>query len=150
MQQEIITRIVNKHFDAIKAADEPMAKLALVIAEENFQELCAIIPPSYDRSEIAILAGIDINTPPGVDDFFVPTEFKIRQKDGTFVSFLDNVISQVRVCLCLCVSVCVSVCLSVSLSVSGFPFCTFSPFLSPSLPRPPISRFLRCQSDAPR
>ena len=111
MQQEIITRIVNKHFDAIKAADEPMAKLALVIAEENFQELCAIIPPSYDRSEIAILAGIDINTPPGVDDFFVPTEFKIRQKDGTFVSFLDNVISQVRVSVSVCVSL--SLCLSV-------------------------------------
>ena len=88
-----------------------MAKLALVIAEENFQELCAIIPPSYDRSEIAILAGIDINTPPGVDDFFVPTEFKIRQKDGTFVSFLDNVISQVRVSVSVCVSL--SLCLSV-------------------------------------
>ncbi|EGD78085.1 hypothetical protein PTSG_08963 [Salpingoeca rosetta] len=96
LQQHLITRLVKKHFDDIKKADDPIAKLSLVVAEENYNEVCAIIPPDYDRSEVAILAGLQVNTDTEVDDFFIPLHFKIRGKDGAYQDVFGELMSKLE------------------------------------------------------
>lgn len=72
--------------------ENPIATLSLVLAEENFKELCAIIPPDFDRSEVAILSGLEVNTHHDADDFFIPLNFTIRHKDGSYENVLPNLL----------------------------------------------------------
>eukprot|EP00043_Microstomoeca_roanoka_P001748 m.34402 g.34402 ORF g.34402 m.34402 type:complete len:330 (+) comp11011_c3_seq1:293-1282(+) len=96
MQQLHVSQIVKRNFQAIDSAANPMAKLALVLGEENYRGLKAIIPPSYDQSEITILAGVQVNTLTSLEDFFIPLHFEVRAKDGNVQNLMPSLLERMN------------------------------------------------------
>eukprot|EP01147_Barroeca_monosierra_P001626 gene1625-4761_t len=93
MQLSCLFQLLLSIYHAVAPFTEnPIATLSLVLAEENFKELCAIIPPDFDRSEVAILSGLEVNTHHDADDFFIPLNFTIRHKDGSYENVLPNLL----------------------------------------------------------
>eukprot|EP00043_Microstomoeca_roanoka_P021112 m.254882 g.254882 ORF g.254882 m.254882 type:complete len:259 (+) comp18798_c0_seq1:299-1075(+) len=86
LQQRCIEDIVASHrkdIDSTADASTQMAQLATMMAEVNYAEALAIIPEEFNGCPIAILGGVHINAPPGIEDFFVPLHFEIRETSGS-------------------------------------------------------------------
>ena len=73
--------LVKTHFDRIATCASPMVELASVVYEEARSRLCAYLDAASDR-RVAFLGGIQVNTPPKFDDYFVLKHFEVRRRGG--------------------------------------------------------------------
>jgi hypothetical protein len=75
-QQGYVIETIMSRLDEIKNNVNPLAKLPHVLYEAIRGEIKSIIPSSFSR-KIALLGGIQINTPIGETDYFLVKNFEI-------------------------------------------------------------------------
>lgn len=100
-QQFFVGNLILPHGERIHRASEPMAELPYVLFDvqtELIQKIvakgCGNVP---DDGKIALLGGIQINTPPGMSDYFLPLRFDIMDNRGEIVEKILQ--GPPRVCL---------------------------------------------------
>ena len=76
-QQRTVTELLEGRWDRIGGAEAPAAEAATFLAESIGEQIDELIPedPSHP---LAVLWGVQINTPPAQPDFFVPGELSVE------------------------------------------------------------------------
>lgn len=75
-QQQTVTAQVKENWDRLEQSEEPLATLPAIIYEEIREDIYALISPEFSH-KIALLGGLQINTSPGNEDYFVPRDFQV-------------------------------------------------------------------------
>lgn len=96
ISQYYVGSMLMPHAARLKnAGDNAMVELPFVVYEEQTKLLKQIVEEGSRYNvfpgNVAILGGIQINTPPGMVDYFVPINFSFYNGDG---SFQENLISE--------------------------------------------------------
>lgn len=91
-QQSCVTQtlLFDERLNNIVHSKNPGVELPRVLFEAQKQSIIKIIETSAPNNvplntPIALVGGIHINTPDGVDDFFLPLLFEIRNSDGKII-----------------------------------------------------------------
>jgi hypothetical protein len=95
-QQVYVGNLLLKHADRLDIAEDPMVELpfALYAAQDELMQKivakgCGAVAKG---GKIALMGGVQINTPDGMSDYFLPLRFDIRGSDGKIIEDLrwDN------------------------------------------------------------
>jgi hypothetical protein len=88
-QQEYVARVVGARLEEIKKSENHLVGLTHLLYEAIHNEIEAIIPDSFSHN-IALLGGIQINTPIGEPGCFLVKNFEIkRPSEGYRVDLTD-------------------------------------------------------------
>ena len=80
-----------KHGERLEKADEEMVELPLALFDcqnEVMHNIVAAASKETHGGKIALIGGIQINTPAGVSEYFLPKVFEIIDTDGNLVESL--------------------------------------------------------------
>lgn len=72
----------------IVAAQNPMAALAIRSYDMVSKKLLSIVDNEFGNGKLVLLGGVQINTPEGMEDHFMPLMFEVRQKNRNPVDIL--------------------------------------------------------------
>ena len=91
-EQTLLCNALLPYAERIDQSSEPMVELPYSLYDAQKEMItnivkagCGAIP---DHTHVAVLGGIQINTPPGVTDYFIPLSFELYDKTGTKVDDL--------------------------------------------------------------
>jgi Limiting CO2-inducible proteins B/C beta carbonyic anhydrases len=91
-QQNYVGNLLLPHGDRLQAAVDPMVELPYALFDSQDDLMQEIISKAcgnvHDPGRIACLGGIQINTPAGMDDYFLPLRFDIRDNKGNLLETL--------------------------------------------------------------
>lgn len=91
-QQAYVSKLLLGKGERIKNADDKMVELPLAMFEAQDDYILEIIGKGAKNipknSHMAILGGVQINTPDGMSDYFLPLRFEIRNNQGNVVAEL--------------------------------------------------------------
>ena len=107
-QQEFVLRSVAKHAAKCRDSEDPMASLAISVAEEVQGRVDEILfPGGFDQSQVdesaaakavqpppfdtAVVGGLHINTPPGMEDYFLLRRLDVVRTDGRRTNLMKTV-----------------------------------------------------------
>ena len=91
-QQNFVSNALLPYGERVATAADPMVELPFAAYEPIADMMEKVVqkggPKVAGNGKIAMLGGVQINTPRGVSDFFLPLRFDIREKDGTIIEDL--------------------------------------------------------------
>jgi hypothetical protein len=94
-QQGFVEACLFDHKDRLHLANNPKEELPLVIFEMQKKIVCSLVetnPTAIVRTnpngKVAVLGGVQINTPDGVSDYFLPLHFDVYSNRGTVLENL--------------------------------------------------------------
>jgi len=91
-QQNYVATTLLPYGERVARASEPMVELPFAVFEPIDAMMEKIVkkggPKVAGDGKIAMLGGIQINTPRGVSDYFLPLRFDIRDKEGNMIQDL--------------------------------------------------------------
>jgi Limiting CO2-inducible proteins B/C beta carbonyic anhydrases len=107
-QQFFVGNLLLPHGTRLQQATEPMAELPYALFDAQTELIQKIVAKGCGKVEgdgkIALLGGIQINTPPGMPDYFLPLRFDVLDNQGEIIEKIVQ--GPPRVCLyqlCACV-----------------------------------------------
>eukprot|EP00039_Didymoeca_costata_P008256 m.109564 g.109564 ORF g.109564 m.109564 type:complete len:320 (+) comp14006_c0_seq1:117-1076(+) len=89
-QQGYVTKCILKETTRLHEADEPLVELPRIIYLHIRKFMNGLIPSDYNGKPLAFLGGVHVNTPPGVQDHFVPLNFELRNGEGVIEDLLPE------------------------------------------------------------
>jgi hypothetical protein len=96
-QQLYVGTMLLPFAERLENAKDPMAELPYATFEPLDELMEKIVgKASYkvgETAKIALLGGLQINTPPGMSDYFLPLKFEIRNSDNRVI---DNLLYEKR------------------------------------------------------
>jgi hypothetical protein len=91
-QQVYVGAALLPHGERLEEANEPMAELPHAMFEAQDELMQKIIARGCQevagRGKIAVLGGIQINTPDGLSDYFLPLRFELLNNKGIMIEDL--------------------------------------------------------------
>ena len=88
-QQQWIQKLMLKYGDQLEASDDEMVELphAILDCQNGYMKRIveAMSKEVAGDGKIALLGGIQINTPLGIDEYFLPKKFQLLNRDGEVV-----------------------------------------------------------------
>ena len=88
-QQQWIQKLMLPYGDQLEAAEDEMIELPHAILDCQDGYMKRIVDGACGEvageGKIALLGGIQINTPEGIDEYFLPKSFKLMNRDGEVV-----------------------------------------------------------------
>jgi hypothetical protein len=88
-QQAYVSNMLLPYGERLEKAHEPMAELPYALFDAQDALMMKIVNKACgyvkDHGRIALLGGIQVNTPDGVSDYFLPLRFEIRDNRGSLV-----------------------------------------------------------------
>jgi len=91
-QQNYVSNALLPYAERVTTAPDPMVELPYATFEPIDAMMEKIVakggPKVGGYGKIAMLGGLQINTPRGMSDYFLPLRFDIRENDGTLVEDL--------------------------------------------------------------
>jgi len=88
-QQAYVGDMLLPHGERLQQARDPMVELPHALFEAQDELMQKIIAKGSKevagRGKIALLGGIQINTPEGVSDFFLPLRFELLNNKGIMI-----------------------------------------------------------------
>jgi hypothetical protein len=91
-QQTFVGNMLLPHAERLQKAKDKMVELPLALYDAQDALMLKIIAAACskvpDSGQIALLGGVQINTPDGVSDFFLPLRFEVRNNRGTVIKDL--------------------------------------------------------------
>jgi len=89
-QQSYVTSLLLPYGSRFVNAPEPMVELPYTTFEPIDGLMTRIVGKAAGKvpGQVALLGGIQINTPPGCSDYFLPLRFDVRDKDNKVVADL--------------------------------------------------------------
>jgi Limiting CO2-inducible proteins B/C beta carbonyic anhydrases len=88
-QQVYVGEMLLPHGSRLRMAEDPMVELPHVLFQIQDKLIKRMVSEGRGciagRGKIALLGGIQINTPEGVSDYFLPLRFEILRNDGEVV-----------------------------------------------------------------
>lgn len=91
-QQAYVGDMLLPHGERLEQAKEPMVELPHALFEAQDELMQKIIAKGCrevaGRGKIALLGGIQINTPEGVSDYFLPLRFELLNNKGIMIEDL--------------------------------------------------------------
>ncbi len=91
MQQYFVCKQLLNHKHRLEKSENPMAELPMALFDEQVQAIHRIVKTAAGRVQsgtIALLGGVQINTPSGTSDYFVPLKFELLNNQGELVQNL--------------------------------------------------------------
>jgi len=86
--QYYVGTMLMPHAERLKNSDDPMVELPFAVYEEQTKLMKRIVQEGSQYGgfpgNVAVLGGIQVNTPPGMVDYFVPLNFSFYNGDGKF------------------------------------------------------------------
>jgi hypothetical protein len=79
-QQGVVTDLVRKDIDKLRLQENALVMLPHLVYEYIRDEIDALFSPLGSFGQVALLGGIQINTPHGEEDYFLVKEFSIVSK----------------------------------------------------------------------
>lgn len=99
-QQFYVGSMLLPHATRLAAATNPMVELPYAMFDAQDKLMQEIITKSCGKvagdGKIALLGGIQINTPAGFSDYFLPLRFDVYNSKGEMIDQLINLPSRVR------------------------------------------------------
>jgi hypothetical protein len=91
-QQTYVGNLLLPHGNRLQAATDPMVELPYALFDAQDDLMQEIIAKGcsnvHEPGKIACLGGIQINTPAGMEDYFLPLRFDIRDSRGNLLEKL--------------------------------------------------------------
>ena len=91
-QQAFVRTMLLPHAKRLVEAEDGMVELPFVLFELQKKLMTSIISAASgsvaEPGKIAVLGGIQINTPPGMSDYFMPLQFDLLRNDGAVIDNL--------------------------------------------------------------
>jgi len=91
-QQVYVGEMLLPHGERLEAAKDPMVELPLALFEAQDELMQKIIARGCKevagRGKIALLGGVQINTPDGMPDYFMPLRFELLNNKGVMIEDL--------------------------------------------------------------
>ena len=91
-QQAFVGSMLLPHAQRLVDAEDAMVELPLAMFDIQKEMMTSILSKAssavHEPGMIAVLGGVQINTPPGMTDYFLPLQFEIYGNDGTLVEKL--------------------------------------------------------------
>jgi hypothetical protein len=89
-QQQRVASLIDRHLSSLERSREAAAAVPIILFNSIDAEIKQLIPKDLDRT-VALLGGIQINTPDGQDDHFLVREFSIlRPTDNYTLSLREK------------------------------------------------------------
>lgn len=85
MQQWLVGQLLLNHSERLERTENPMAELPLALFDEQKKLIYQILKRGCSHvasGNIAVLGGVQINTPDGVSDYFLPLNFELFNNQG--------------------------------------------------------------------
>ena len=93
-QQTFVGQLLLPHAERVHAAEDPMCELPYALYDAQNELMSQILAKGASHVEsgkIALLGGIQINTPAGMSDYFLPLRFDVFNNEGAAIDrILDN------------------------------------------------------------
>lgn len=80
-QQAMVVKLLEPYGETLSKSDNPMVELPFCLWEAHKKHMDKIVAAGCQQvhdGKIALLGGIQINTTPGMEDYFLPLMFEIR------------------------------------------------------------------------
>lgn len=91
-QQNFVGNLLLPHGHRLEEAEDPMIELPLAMFDAQNDLMHQIVAAGCEEvggnGKIALLGGVQINTPAGTSDFFLPMVFEIRNNKGQLIQNL--------------------------------------------------------------
>jgi hypothetical protein len=91
-QQNFVGNLLLPHGHRLEEAEDPMVELPLAMFDAQNDLMHQIVAAACGEvggdGKIALLGGVQINTPNGTSDFFLPLNFEIRDNKGQVIQNL--------------------------------------------------------------
>lgn len=91
-QQTFVGNMLLPHAKRLEAATDKMVELPLALYDAQDELLQRIVAEGCDKvargGKIALLGGVQINTPDGVSDYFLPLRFQVLDNRGELIEDL--------------------------------------------------------------
>jgi hypothetical protein len=97
-QQTFVGSLLLPHAERVLAASDPMAELPYALYDAQDELMRQIVSKGASHVEsgkIALLGGIQINTPAGMSDYFLPLRFDVLNNEGQRIAKIMNSPSRV-------------------------------------------------------
>lgn len=106
-QQAFVGSMLLPHAERVHGAEDPMVALPYALYDAEDELMKAIVAKGSSHvagdGKIALLGGIQINTPPGMPDHFLPLRFDVYNNKADLVErFLDAPRVRIGQCVYLC------------------------------------------------
>lgn len=91
MQQWLVGKLLLAHEDRLQRCENPMAELPMALFDEQVKLMENIVRKGCSQvasGTIALLGGIQINTPDGTSDYFLPLKFELFNNQGELIKDL--------------------------------------------------------------
>lgn len=110
-QQSFVGNMLMPFADRLSAADDGMVELPYALFDAQTELVDRIVQKGAGKvaksgSAIAVLGGIQINTPNGMTDYFLPLRFDVYDNEAQVVESIMQSVPRVRFLLTKIVSVC--------------------------------------------
>ena len=96
-QQAYVEAELAPYADRLLNADDRNVELPFALFDAQKKMMDSIVAQGAGEvggdGKIALLGGIQINTPDGIDDYFLPLNFEIRNKKGELVTDLKPMVA---------------------------------------------------------
>lgn len=90
MQQNWLREKILPHTAWIQSSPNPMAALARISYEIVRNKMMGIVNTNFGKGKLILLGGIQINTPAGFEDHFLPYSFEMLCAGKQTVDLLDT------------------------------------------------------------
>lgn len=84
-QQYFVGKSLLPHAERLEKAEDKMVELPYALYDAQSEQIAKIVSGGaggVPTGQIAVLGGIQINTPPGYSDYFMPLSFEIHTNNG--------------------------------------------------------------------
>jgi Limiting CO2-inducible proteins B/C beta carbonyic anhydrases len=91
-EQSFVAKTLLPYGERLEKSSKPVVELPLVLFDAQYKLIQRIVAAKCSQvagdGKIALLGGVQINTPSGIQDYFLPLSFEIRNNDGVLVKNL--------------------------------------------------------------
>jgi hypothetical protein len=87
-QQTFVGKLLLPHAERVHSAENPMCELPYALYDAQNELMSQIVAKGachVESGKIALLGGIQINTPAGMSDYFLPLRFDVYNNEGVAV-----------------------------------------------------------------
>jgi hypothetical protein len=91
MQQWLVGKLLLNHATRLEQTENPLAELPMALFDEQSKLIHDIVKKGCNHvanGTIALLGGVQINTPSGTSDFFLPLKFELFNNQGELMKDL--------------------------------------------------------------
>lgn len=91
LQQWLVGKLLLNHADRLEQSENPLAELPMALFEEQQKLMYQILKRGCSEvhdGTIALLGGVQINTPEGTSDYFLPLKFELFSNQGELIKDL--------------------------------------------------------------